>query len=117
MIKSEQLKKVAEYMGCEVQPLTNQFNKLMVIYRGRCTIPFSYNPLQNSDQCLELMEKFKISLNCTSDGIWLAYVGTDDMGLGMPAAQGKAKTINEAVTLAAIAYVESIKESDDVDKC
>ena len=53
------LMKIAKIMGYEVQPLTNKFNNLMVIMRGRCTIPFEYNPKTNPAQLLEIIEKFK----------------------------------------------------------
>ena len=111
MIKPEQLKAVAEYMGYEVRESDNpKLTDRVVIWNGKDIHTREiYNPLQNSDQCLELMEKFKICVMPAEENIfWDAYLGHDGKIY-----EAVGKTINEAVTLAAIAYVDSVKESDD----
>ena len=106
MITPEQLKKVAEYMG--LSPRYADYNSGRVLeakvgsYRW-----IKYNPLQNSDQCLELMEKFKLDLFPTKYG-WCVRK-YDQEYLGFPVVDVTGKTINEAVTLAAIAYVEGLE--------
>ena len=99
MIKPENLKKVAEYMGCEIDTDTVD---LYVIYPDE-TRSREYNPLQNSDQCLELMERL-LSEGATIDKIdsnyWIRI-----KGIGL---HKSSNSINEAVTLAAIAYVEGL---------
>ena len=95
---------IAEGMGYEVQPLTNRWNELMVTMKGRGTIPFSYNPLTNAEQCMEIMEKLKINViwkgkELETCSAWvLIYIG---MTGGI---EGKGKPISEAVCNAAYEY-------------
>jgi len=60
-MKPESLKKLAEALGYEVLPLTNQFNNIMVILCGKCTIPFKFDPQNNPAQKDEIIDKFKIN--------------------------------------------------------
>jgi hypothetical protein len=112
MITPESLKKVAEYMG--YRPRTNISGNIVEIAGGGIWIRpknnriNTYNPLQNSDQDSEIEVKFKIATTRASSGTWLAYIGTDDSGLGFPEVSGSGKTPKEARLNAAIAYVEGL---------
>ena len=103
-ITPESLKKVAEHMGYVVrlsescEPVTASGELCL---KGTC---IRYNPLQNSGQCLELMDKLLVSLSkSTSGGSWEVCCNSSnhyDKHYG--------KTISEAVTLAATNYVEAL---------
>ena len=109
MIKPENLKKVAEYMGYEVT-LGNaaQWEGIALIWNKNERTP--YNPIQNSDQCLELMERL-LSEGATIDKIdsnyWIRI-----KGIGL---HKSSNSINEAVTLAAIAYVEGLEKWESLE--
>ena len=64
-----------------------------------------FNPLTNAEQCMEIMEKLKISPEfveeCGCSG-WFAKVKNGRVSEG--------KTINEAVVLAAYEYFNNINE-------
>jgi len=105
-ITQEQLKVIAEGMGYEAQPLTNQFNGLMVIFRGRGRIPFSYNPLTNNDQMVEIMERLKLSTShlINPDAI-LATLNISFLDAEYEGdTEFEGKTIHEAVCNAAYEY-------------
>ena len=105
-MKTEDLKQLAEYMGwldVHIQHLNGLYVVLGVPVG--CSAQEEYSPLTNAEQCLELMERFKMSASHLDNGGWVTYIGTDDAGLGFPTATAKGKTINEAVTLAAIAAI------------
>ena len=101
-ITPENLKKVAEYMG--LKPYILFGNLCYDVETEWSTETIEYNPLQNSDQCLELIEKLKICVMPAEENIfWDAYLGHDGKIY-----EAVGKSINEAVTLAAIAYVEGL---------
>lgn len=104
MISPENLKKLAEHQYPD--------STIEIVGNGEVWVDqkFRFNPEENSDQCLELMEKlikdgqkpefdiFPFSEDCIS----LVY-GNEKRTMY------SGKTINEAVTLAAIAYVEGLE--------
>lgn len=98
-ITPEKLRRVAEYMGYTV---TTNCNNEWAVNKGEGSGCWNYDPRlrENSDQCLELMEKLKLCVVPTWEDYWTAidFDNDDDPSYG--------DTINEAVTLAAIAYVE-----------
>lgn len=103
-MKPESLKQLAEYMGYEVTKSFNFIPEKNTVYVGRCEYPTHnasiYNPLTNTEQCLELMEKLKINLEHNGQlNRWESFI--------TPAAEyWFAETINEAVTNAAIAAIK-----------
>ena len=99
MITPESLQKIAEYMGYEVE--IDIAGRVIYEVLGATTWIEEYLPLQNSDQCLELMEKFRFNLDFTDKEV-CAFDEVKNI------ASPFCKTINEAVTLAAIAYVEDL---------
>ena len=115
MISPEQLKKVAEYMGYEARIIDKGCPSENVYIKTKTKGEFhyleygiEYNPLQNSDQCLELMEKLLDSGHsiCKLGNFYhVEFWQFDDCSMSM-----SAKTINEAVTLAAISYVEGLDD-------
>lgn len=103
MIKPEQLKLLAEYM--EYEPYSIPRDAFVYYDKFNSNGENRYNPLENSDQCLELMEKLFINIEHI-DGVVIAETMQQKRGIALGWAE--AKTINEAVTLAAIAYVEGL---------
>lgn len=102
-ITPKHLKKVAEYMGYKAR--LNSFCEWVFMLDEKHHKEIEYNPLQNSDQCLELVEKLKIWSRFMNNK-WYAIVDFD-----LSDSEGKAETINEAVTLAAISYVEGLENA------
>ena len=94
---------VAIGMGYEVQPLTNQVDDLMVIMRGRSTIPFSYNPLTNHTQDSELELKLEIGTAPIREGLWQATAWIDLSGM-TGGIEGRGATPAEARLMAAYEY-------------
>lgn len=108
MIKPEQVKKLAEFMGYKIldkkRGITQSVDDVRKLVHGGYIYLDSFNPLENADQCLELVEKLYIYVS--NDGGCEWYTSCE------PHSNEKivtAKTINEAVTLAAIAYVERLE--------
>ena len=100
-MKPEELKVIAEGMGYKIAYIVNDW----VMCEAMGGMIFNYTPhLTNNDQCMEIMERLSVSTSCTDSGVRLAYIGTDDAGLGFPTASGRGKTINEAVCSAAYEY-------------
>ena len=102
-MKPEDLKQLAEYMGYGVD--VRPFDETVYIYNKQkdeklhYKLHKEYNPLTNAEQCLELMEKFK-SQTQWSEPLQEWYVLDSYGGIG------EGKTINEAVTNAAIAAIK-----------
>ena len=105
-MKTEDLKQLAIYMGYEVRDSSNpKLTNRVIIWNGKDIHTREvYNPLTNAEQCLELMEKLLL------DGWRLSeceniYVIAKDVSLTEYVAW-TGKTINEAVTNAAIAAIK-----------
>ena len=100
-ITPERLKKLAEHMGYRAKILDGEV-KLKATY----SYVREYNPLQNSDQCLELMEKVILRhAYHIRGGLNDGEVHIRDKDYNLIA---KGSSIKEAVTLAAIKYVEEL---------
>ena len=98
-MKPEDLKQLAEYMGYEI--LNNSPNDWSVTKNG-WSYYCKYSPLTNAEQCLELMEKFKIDILFMADKDLIKASNKNFTGEFM----GHGKTINEAVAIAAIAAIK-----------
>ena len=103
-MKTEDLKQLAEYMGYKTE-LNNDVLYLAGIKFSR-RFAIEYNPLTNAEQCLELMEKL-IKNGALLDGCHIKDENNFMVWMDDPERRWEGKTINEAVTLAAI---EAIKQ-------
>jgi hypothetical protein len=103
-IKPEQLKALAERMGYEVFGV--EVKRRVIVWDGEnIHTRQKYNPLTNDSQMKELMEMLlqnEWQFDCTSEGNYRAF----NYGMPQPVWLHKGKTINETVTLAAIAMEE-----------
>jgi len=107
-MEPEQLKKLAEYMGHF--PYSIPRDNLVYYDKFDSDGSNIYNPLKNADQCLELMEMLLNSGHsiCKLGNFYHVEFwtdeDTDDRRECVFNISGK--TLSEAVTLAAIAYIE-----------
>lgn len=113
----EQLKRVAESMDSS-RPVEIEDDEVWYMHYPPTTgegtgvkiLATQFNPLEDNNQCLELMEKLNISVKIYEETnnhpeFLRIFASTRANGEG-------GKTINEAVTLAAIASIDQrIKES------
>ena len=105
-MSTEDLKQLAIYMGYEVRDSNNpKLTNKVIIWNGKDIHTREvYNPLTSAEQCLELMEKLDISVQRyegdKSD--WMAQISKGDEEYPI---SKDGKTINEAVTNAAIAAI------------
>ena len=98
-MKPESLKQLAEYMGYKELEATN--GKTWYSFGD---VELIYDPINNAEQCLELMEKLKIDVVYWHDiKEWSAEI-TDPEGKATSGVYGE--SINEAVTNAAIVAVK-----------
>lgn len=97
MIKPENLKRLAEYMGYSTYE--NKDSGLITITQGKGFFAedVNYNPLANAEQDRELEIKFKFITEPVNDG-WEAYIPYKNI-------KGKGKTPSEARLNAAIATI------------
>ena len=102
-MKPEDLKRLAEYAGKNDVRICGRRVEFSIRKVDCLDILYSveYDPLTNAEQCLELVRKLRISLLQADDIPITAYL---DKGEKYYSATGK--TINEAVTLAAIAALK-----------
>ena len=91
-MKPESLKQLAIYMGYKVLPADN----ICAVNKGEGGC-WQYDPINNAEQCLELQHKLKIDVRPISS-FWVASARGGNTSKG--------KTINEAVTNAAIAAIK-----------
>lgn len=114
MITQDQLKIVAEYIGYTI---LNNLKDGWTVTKDGWESYYEYDPRQNDTQMKELMDKFSMELYKTCGGTvgkpdtkkcwWNAIVKYFDKDGEFVADPYHGDTINEAVTLAAIAYVEN----------
>ncbi len=102
-MKPEDLKQLAEYTGYARSYVVD--GKRVTAARGIHDPAKEYNPLTNAAQCLELMEKL-IKNGALLDGCHIKDENNFMVWMDDPERRWEGKTINEAVTLAAI---EAIK--------
>ncbi len=99
-MKPESLKQLAEYMGYEAAYSYQHPNEIII----KKSDWEDFDPLTNAEQCLELMEKFKVDLIQYKKGIQARiYTKTPHP---FSSIERTGKTINEAVTNAAIAAIK-----------
>ncbi len=103
MIEPSDLKRLAEYMykGANVEIVRNAtvWIEKKVIYRPHTT---------NAEQCLELMEGFRPSVDWINKELCQVIINKKIklMPLSSIQYEGRGKTLNEAVTNAAIAAIK-----------
>ncbi len=106
-MKPEDLEKLAEYMGYEKVVIAKDTkpHKVFKYLDDKSPTQFrrdEYNPLNNAEQCLELMEKLKIAAHFWN-GTWRACEYSVQAGIGI---ESEGKSVNEAITLTAIAAIK-----------
>ena len=95
-MNTEDLKRLAEYMG--YISVSDYNDEVYTREKDNIIRELKYNPLTNNDQMVEIMEKFKMSLDWDTEKFhWVVF--SEGMWVD-------GKTINEAVTLAAIAAIK-----------
>jgi len=104
-ITPKQLKKLAERVGYKAFIEDGYCNIWKRVKFGNVAPILAYIPWKNAEQAWELVKKFSIMVGPIEDDRWMAATtDTDSSGIG---AAGRSSDPQEAVTLAAIAYMES----------
>jgi len=108
-ITPEMLKVVAEGMGYRKSRITWNSDIYVAVEHKTSNRDIEYNPLTNTEQCMEIMEKLNIQLRRQThkpNGLWVARI--EYVVNQMIVKEGE--TINEAVCLAAYSH---FKEGDE----
>ena len=101
-MKTEDLKQLAEYMGYKVKWTSSHNPEVYLeIETEWSTELINYSPLTNAEQCLELIQKFKMDIEWDK-----AVCMVDTFSLKNGFSEGASKSLNEAVTNAAIAAIK-----------